>query len=276
MTGPYADLHIHSYYSDGTMAPAEILAAAQAAGVGLLAISDHNVLEGSRELRALCRGTGIRMIPAVELDCLHEGRNVHILAYGFDLDDANFVKFVRKNRALLDLVNSKLIDRMALSVTGVTPEDYAAFEYDRRLGGWKALHYFVHKGLAGSLKDGLRYYAQYGVSHDAVGFPSPAEVCRFVREAGGRPVLAHPGETFGSSEIGCFTSDILELVGLGVEGVECYYPTHSDAVTSACLAICDERGLLVTAGSDCHGGFGRMAVGETKTAVGKLRIIGLL
>lgn len=276
MIGPYADLHIHSYYSDGTMSPAEILAAAQAAGVGLLAIADHNVLEGSRELSSLCRGTGVHMIPAVELDCLYGGRNVHILGYGIDLDNEMFIKFVRENRAMLDLISVKLVEEMARSVPGVTPEDFAVFQYDRRLGGWKALQYFVYKGLACSLKDGLRFYSQFGVSYDAVGFPSAAEVCRAVGEAGGRPVLAHPGETFDSADIGRFASELLELAELGAEGVECYYPTHSDEVTAACLGICDERGLLVTAGSDCHGGFGRAAVGETKTSVEKLRMGDLL
>jgi predicted metal-dependent phosphoesterase TrpH len=272
----YADLHIHSFHSDGTMSPSEILAAARDAGVGLVAIADHNVLDGSRELRALAEGTGIRAIPAVELDCLHHGENVHILGYGVDLDDPEFVRFVRRDRELLDLVSVRLIEKMAQCVPGVSAGDFARFEYDRRLGGWKALHYFMHKGLTGALKEGLPLYGEYGCSYDAVDFPSAAEVCRAVKRAGGRPVLAHPGETIGSPDTARLRAEVLELVGLGVEGLECYYPTHTGEVTAACLEICREHDLLVTAGSDCHGAFGKTAVGEGRIHTHKLRLKNLL
>ena len=64
----FADLHIHSYYSDGTMSPKEILEMAKNNNVALMAITDHDVLEGSRELLKICEGTGIKCIAGVELD----------------------------------------------------------------------------------------------------------------------------------------------------------------------------------------------------------------
>lgn len=272
MTGYYADLHIHSHYSDGTMAPAEILAAAEAGGLSLIALTDHNRLEGSRELRALCRGTGIRMVPAVELDSLDGGSNIHILGYGADLDDPAFCAFVRRSQACLERVSRTLIERMGCDWPGISLEEYGRFRYNRKKGGWKALHYLLGKGAAGNLKEAVGLYARYNCPMAVGGFPSVAAVCSAIHAAGGRAVLAHPGESLVYADIRAFERELERFAGLGLDGVECHYPTHSPEVTRACVRLCDEGNLLITSGSDCHGGFGRTSVGGMKVTVGMLRL----
>lgn len=224
----------------------------------------------------LCKGTSIRVIPAVELDCLHHGVNIHILGYGVDLQDPAFVTFVQRERELLDLVSVKLIGKMSLALPSISIADFEHFTYNTRLGGWKALHYFVRKGLSRNLREGMRFYNEYGCSYLSVDFPSVQEVCCAVKAASGFAVLAHPGEVIGSSNIPRFTEEIQKLTELGIEGVECYYPTHSDDVTEVCIDICKEKGLLVTAGSDCHGGFGKTNVGEMKIGIDRLTLKGLI
>jgi predicted metal-dependent phosphoesterase TrpH len=270
------DLHIHSFFSDGTMSPAEIYAAARDKGLSLIAVTDHNVLEGSRELMRLCGAGGPCCVPAVEIDCLDGGRSIHVLGYGVDLDDGAFVAFIRRNRGRLDRISEILVERMSADYPEVTPGDFARFTYDPRGGGWKALHYLLGKGLSGSLLDGLRYYAVYDCPYSIVDFPSVGEACRTVRAASGLAVLAHPGETLDTADMDSFKAELARFADMGLNGVECYYPTHTGEVTQACAEFCGERGLLATCGSDCHGGFGKTAVGELRVPAGKLSLGGII
>jgi predicted metal-dependent phosphoesterase TrpH len=142
------------------------------------------------------------------------------------------------------------------------------------LGGWPALHYLVFKGLAETPFEAIRYYGQYGCGYATAGFPSVTETCRAVHAAGGKAVLAHPGESI--PERTDTVQMLTELFAFGLDGLECYYPKHSTEMTGLCLDFCRERGLLVTGGSDCHGAFGSSAIGEIRTPIESLRLDGLL
>jgi 3',5'-nucleoside bisphosphate phosphatase len=89
-------------------------------------------------------------------------------------------------------------------------------------------------------------------------------------------LLAHPGELIDSSDIGVFSDELRHLINLGLDGVECFYPSHSAIITQACLEICNEKNLLVTAGSDCHGVFGKTRVGEMNIPLNNVVLKGLL
>jgi predicted metal-dependent phosphoesterase TrpH len=276
MSEKTADLHIHSYYSDGTMSPKEILEAAIQNHVGLLAITDHDVLDGSLELKELCRDRDIIYIPGVELDSLEQGVNFHILCYGADMRDENFRAFVGNNRRLLNMVNEKLVEIMQSAGEPVSMEDYNAFRYDRKKGGWKALHYLVEKRLTRSLREGFAYYDKYKCYHDCVDFPSIREVCGHIHKAGGKAVLAHPGVSVKETDMELFRDRLLKLLAYGLDGIECYYATHTEEITKLCLDICWEKKLLVTAGSDCHGDFGSAGIGDINIPISKLWLGDLL
>ncbi len=262
MQSKIADLHIHSFYSDGTMSPEEILSEALAKGVGLLAISDHDILQGTLKLQKLCSEKDIKYISAVELDSLDQERDVHILGYGINLQDEEFCAFVKRNRDLLDEISIKLINKMQDEIEGITLTDFNSFNYDKKKGGWKALHYFMEKGLTKSLREGFTIYQKYDFPYDCVEFPSVGSVVQYIHNAGGKAILAHPGEVLKGIEIVEFKKEVTRLVDLGLDGIECYYPTHSAVITDICLELCKDRNLLITAGSDCHGEFGSTRIGE--------------
>jgi len=272
MDKPYADLHVHSYYSDGTMSPEEIVESAVENGVGTLAIADHDVLEGSLLARELCFVNGIHYIPAVEIDTLDNNVFQHILAYGFDTSNSMFVDFLSHSRFMLDESNFLLVERMQSDYSNLSLSDYFDYEYDWKLGGWKGLHYLLDKGVASSLRDGMSFYAKYDVMYSNAGFSSIAATAFRIKKAGGYSVLAHPGEMLDTSDIEVFKSELKRIVSYGVDGIECYYPSNSDEVTQACLEVCDEHDLLITAGSDCHGTFGKTRVGEMNILTSKLRL----
>lgn len=261
----YVDFHIHSYYSDGTMSPKEILEEAARKKISRLAITDHNVLEGAKELGILCEQREIEYISGVELDVNEQGVNYHILGYDVDLENELFKMRVKENRAKLEEVNIKLIEKMAHDYKEVSLEEYNAFNYKRELGGWKTLHYLIHKGLAENVEDAFYYYQKYNHNYTCVDFPNVETVCQWIHEAGGKAVLAHPGRVIKTKDMEVFKKTILSMLPMGIEGIECYYPTHSKEIEKICLEICKEHNLIITSGSDCHGDFEETTIGQLKT-----------
>ncbi len=277
MFTPKVDLHVHSYFSDGTMSPAEIAEEAEASQVGVLAVADHNTLEGSMAIREECFERGIRYIPAVEIDALEKGANFHVLAYGFDMLNLEFRAFLSHASFLLDELSVKLVEAMQRDYDSISLKDFMEYTYDRRLGGWKALHYFVEKGLTSSLREGVRLYGRYSISYDVSGYSTISAIAYRIHKAGGYAVLAHPGELIDSENIDDFSAEVKRIVvDCGLDGVECYYPSHSELITKACVEICTEKNLLITAGSDCHGNFGRAKVGQMGISLDKLVLKDLL
>lgn len=249
----YADLHIHSCFSDGTLHPADIARVARAKGVSLISIADHDTLGAWDIFPAACAEHGLRFLTAVELHAQWGDATCHVLAYGFDLDDATFRDLVRGNRAKLDGMGELLIQRMAADYPAISPDDYDRYEYDSVRGGWKAINYLVDRGLADSQKAALGYYGPYHCTYTDCGFLPVALLCQRINAAGGVPVLAHPGDYIALND--AFAARLDELLEMGIEGLECYYPLQDEAYTAACLTYCDRNDWIVTCGSDFHGDF---------------------
>lgn len=262
------DMHIHSYYTDGTMSPQEILKEAVRKGIGTLAVTDHDVLEGARELLRLVQqmpgegspesgreGMEVHVIPGVELTGVQDGATYHILGYGVDLEQEAFCRFVRENRTHLDGMNDELIEKMEQDYPVVSRRDYESFVFEPGMGGWKALHYLKARGLAESLADALKYYGQYRILYEEAGFADVVQICEAIHGAGGVAVLAHPGKVLPTEDPVMFEEKLNEILNLGLDGVECWYPTHTEEIRDICLRVCHEKDLLITCGSDSHGDF---------------------
>lgn len=253
------DLHIHSIYSDGTFSVDEILHEAKVNDVKILSITDHNCMDAYDDFH---ENENIKMIPGVEIDSVEEGIDFHILGYGFDLKNESFRKFIKENQERLELVNIKLLEKVMVDHPALSLEEYHAFDYDKKLGGWKLLHYFVHKGLCESIWDGFELYDRYQHSYACVNFPSIDEVCDQIHMAGGKAVLAHPGKVIPYDSKESFEAYLKKLLKHDLDGIECFYPSHDEEITNICLKLCHENGLLITCGSDCHGGFEKTKIGE--------------
>ncbi len=267
---PYADLHIHSTASDGTLTPEKIVRLCRKNGVGALSVTDHDAVEGTLAAAPLARKAGLLYVPGVEIDSLWEGRDVHVLCYGADLENGALLACIRDARARMDKMSDELLLRMRGDFPALDEDEYAAFERDPALGGWKMLHYLLSKGITRSMTEGMRFYGQYGVTYADAGFLPTNEVARRIREAGGRAVLAHPGVTLRGERD--FARALARLMDEGLDGVECYYPLHSRDAREICLSLCRRRGLLVSAGSDCHGDFQDTQIGQTKTELGDVSL----
>lgn len=254
------DLHIHTYYSDGTMSPKEVVEDAKRKNLGIIAITDHDVLDSYEELKVEAEKAGIIAIRGVEIDSIFEGHLVHLLAYKFE-DNEKLFKLINHAKEQLLETSIELIRRMENDYEGISLEDYNSYEYERRKGGWKGIHYLHDREITEGLFDGVKFYGKYDCGHEKFAFPSVGEVCNTVHDANGYVVLAHPCNYYSNKN----KEDILEkleiLKRLGIDGVECYYPANSDLMTNTCLEFCKDNNLIITAGSDGHGDFGAVSKG---------------
>lgn len=254
------DLHIHTYYSDGTMSPKEVVEDAKRKNLGIIAITDHDVLDSYEELKVEAEKAGIITIRGVEIDSIFEGHLVHLLAYKFE-DNEKLFKLINHAKEQLLETSIELIRRMENDYEGISLEDYNSYEYERRKGGWKGIHYLHDRKITEGLFDGVKFYGKYDCGHEKFAFPSVGEVCNTVHDANGYVVLAHPCNYYSNKN----KEEILEkleiLKNLGIDGVECYYPANSDLMTNTCLEFCKDNNLIITAGSDGHGDFGAVSKG---------------
>lgn len=254
------DLHIHTYYSDGTMSPKEVVEDAKRKNLGIIAITDHDVLDSYEELKVEAEKAGIIAIRGVEIDSIFEGHLVHLLAYKFE-DNEKLFKLINHAKEQLLETSIELIRRMENDYEGISLKDYNSYEYERRKGGWKGIHYLHDRKIIEGLFDGVKFYGKYDCGHEKFAFPSVGEVCNTVHDANGYVVLAHPCNYYSNKN----KEEILEkleiLKNLGIDGVECYYPANSDLMTNTCLEFCKDNNLIITAGSDGHGDFGAVSKG---------------
>ena len=254
------DLHMHSYYSDGTMSPREIVEDAKKRNVQLIAITDHNVLDSYTELKEAAEEFGIKVIRGVEIDARFEDIVVHILAYNFQ-DNEKLFNLVHKAKNELLETSIELIKRMENDYENISSEDYEAYDYDRRKGGWKGIHYLFDRGITSELFEGVKYYGQYKCGHEYFDYPTVEEVIDAVHEANGYVVLAHPCNYYKNNTKEEVLEKLEKFKSIGIDGVECYYPANSEMMTETCIEFCKNNNMIITVGSDSHGDFGAVSKG---------------
>lgn len=114
-----------------------------------------------------------------------------------------------------------------------------------------------------NLWDSFKYYKKYNHSYDLISFPSTKKVVEMIHKANGIAILAHPGRVIKYKSLDEFEQILRKVViQNNLNGIECYYPSHTKEVTNICLKVCHELNLMITCGSDCHGTFENTKIGE--------------
>jgi predicted metal-dependent phosphoesterase TrpH len=244
------DLHLHTTASDGRWTPGELVAEVRQAGIQLFAITDHDSMGSLAEASERVGGSGLGLLLGIELSARLDGQLFHLLGYGFDPTDPDLNGLVRANGARLAEAGDGAIRMLLDAGYSISLDEYATYSWDRRRGGWKALNFLVDCGYCHDVRS---YFDELFVDipHPEPEFPTPEEIIMTIRQAGGVAVLAHPSLYFGN---GLDLKRLDQLVEMGIEGVECYSSYHDQAMTQALLDYSRRRLLLVTGGSDCHGG----------------------
>jgi predicted metal-dependent phosphoesterase TrpH len=265
----WVDLHLHTTASDGRWSPEQLVAQVQRAGIGLFAVTDHDSLGALARTAELVRGTGLRFLLGVELSAHLNGQLYHLLAYGFDPTDPDLRALVAANGARLAGAGDDAVRRLMDAGHPISWDDYVGYTWDRSRGGWKSLNFLIDRGFC---RDVQGYFDELFVgelAHPAPDFPPPDQIVAAAQKAGGVVILAHPGALFYN---GLDVERLDELAEMGVQGLECYSFHHDKAMTHAFLDYCRSRDLLVTGGSDSHGGFAGRSLGVPPVRTQQLRL----
>ncbi|HET8868250.1 MAG TPA: PHP domain-containing protein [Agrococcus sp.] len=260
--GP-ADLHAHSRESDGTDAPADVVRAAAAAGIGTLALTDHDTVAGWVEATEAAHETGVALIPGVEFSSQIGPASVHVLGYLLNPDSEAFIgereriRFERIDRA----------ERMVHAIGRDYPLTWHHIEQHSAPGATIGRPHIadalVTLGIvpdrSAAFEGILHWQGGYYQPHEA---PPPEDAIRIIREAGGVAVLAHPAArgrpVMRMGVLG-------DLVAAGLEGVEIWHRDNDEASRRQLLADAERLDLLVTGSSDYHGAGKPNRLGEHTT-----------
>ncbi|KIS26491.1 metal-dependent phosphoesterase [Arthrobacter sp. SPG23] len=260
------DLHAHSNVSDGTEAPAAVMAAAAAAGLDVVALTDHDSTDGWAEASRAARAEGVALVPGMEISCrTEEGISVHLLSYLHDPAHPGLLEEITKAKDARLIRAERMVTLLA--------EDYPL--------SWDDVIHHVAPGAtlgrphiadalvaAGVVADRTEAFAsiltsqsRYFVQHYA---PDPAFAVALVREAGGVPVFAHPVASARGRVVGRHT--YLEMIDAGLAGLEIDHRDNTERGRTMLRALAEEHGLLVTGSSDYHGTGKPNLLGENLTA----------
>lgn len=239
------DLHLHSCMSDGSCRPAEVVRLAKEAGVVMLALTDHDTLDGLAEAQEAAEESGLTFLPGVEIDTEFP-ETLHLLGLDFDPENAKLRETLQAVGDRRKERNEIMLQKLAALGCDVRPWLEVQEGTMTRLHIARAL---CTGGYAKDIKDAFRRYLAPGMpGYAAVRRLSPAEAIRLVLDAGGVPVVAHP------CQLKCNVRRLIaELTEVGLMGVEAYYSSATQGQIAEHVSIARQNGLLVTCGSDFHG-----------------------
>ncbi len=264
------DLHLHTTASDGRWTPERTVTGVEAEGIRLFAVADHDTIESVKPLLRLIQGKPLGFLPAVEISTMDQGRLLHVLGYGIDPDHPELLAFLKENHAQLAGTDDEDIQQLIDLGYPLSYEEYLTYDYDRTRGGFKSLNFLIDKGLVKDAHD-FFHTIRAQLNHRWPDFVPPAHAAAVIRSASGQPVLAHPGASF--AKYGGVTPENLDpLLEQGIAGLECYSQYHDAETTECCLAWCEQHGLLITGGSDYHGGFVGRQLGVPEVDSAQLRL----
>jgi predicted metal-dependent phosphoesterase TrpH len=259
------DLHAHSNVSDGTQAPADVVAAAAEAGLDVIALTDHDSTDGWAEATLAARDRGVALVPGMEVSCRTvEGISVHVLSYLHDPAHPGLLEEITKAKDARHTRAQRMVTLLA--------EDYPLT--------WDDVIHHVAPGAtlgrphiadalvaAGVVEDRAEAFSailtsrsRYFVQHYA---PEPALAVELVRAAGGVPVFAHPVASARGRIVGERTYQ--EMIDAGLAGLEIYHRDNPEEGRGFLRGLAERHGLLVTGSSDFHGAGKPNVLGENLT-----------
>jgi predicted metal-dependent phosphoesterase TrpH len=263
MAVTFADLHIHTFYSDGFWSPAEVVERVVAEGdLSVIAITDHDITDGVAETRTAAAPHGIEVVSAIEVSANQQGRPVHILGYFVDLDNAVFQADQERIVSMRLERMRKMVSRLSNFGVDVDMQELLDFAHKGIVGRLHLAHFLVMRGKVGSVAEVFeRYLGDTKPCYVPIGSHTPKGAIEMILQAAGVPVLAHPGLT-QMDEL------IPELVRHGLQGIEVWHGAHSPEQSRYYTSLAGKHGLLVSGGSDCHGpGKGDVLIGKVKVSL---------
>lgn len=256
------DYHIHSWHSDGTMKPTELVRKYHEEGYDIISITDHDGVDGVQEALIAGEALKIQVITGIELATIHEGRELHILGYKFDHEDEELLERLEELKKDRKDRNKKLLAKLQEMGYELTEEDLKQRKGQKYVGKPNFARALAAKGYISNPKEAFTP-GKFLESPEAKAIErkkmSTEEAIKLISKAGGMAVLAHPAKIKKLGERGSeefwtnFDQMLRQLKMMGLKGLECVYPTHSEEETLRFVTLAGKYHLHITEGSDYHG-----------------------
>lgn len=247
------DLHCHTTASDGVVSPCDIISHAEKEGITVIAIADHDTVDGLDQASKAAKEAGVKFIPAIELSVAFPKGYFHLLGYGIQYENKAFrerldqLRIVREERVI------KMVERLKLAGVHIKHEDVQKEQNGSAPGKPHVARALVRKGYAGNVQAAMKAYLNLG----APGYVpkeniSPEAAIELIKSVGGLSVLAHP-KSLKADDSEEYDRLIEQFVSQGGAGIEVYASIHDDHDVKFFNEIARRHDLLVTGGSDFHG-----------------------
>lgn len=268
-----ADLHTHTTASDGTQRPAANVQMAFEAGLAAIAITDHDTVSGVAEAVQEGLKLGIEVVPGVEISTVARNQDIHVLGYYIDINDPQLQQRLETLRETRDRRNEMIIERLQQLGIDITMEEVLNEVANVKtkgdtVGRPHIAAVLLKKGAVESVSEAFdRYLGKGAAAYANPPRIEPAAAIRWIHEAGGAAVLAHPG-IYHDDEL------VEQIIAQGLDGIEAFHSDHTPEEEAKYLQLAQRNGLLVTAGSDFHGERGGVVfhapIGARRIGVGVL------
>lgn len=248
----FVDLHVHSNASDGTFTPSEVVALAVEKGLAAIALTDHDTIDGLSEAQAAASGLPIEIIPGIELSCVYQGEEIHILGIYVDPADREFIsetdalKEIRKKR------NEEMIRRFQNAGISITLDEVMAGNPDTVITRAHFARVLLEKGYVKNMDQAFKKYLDYSGPYcprkDKI---TPEHAMKILTDCKASPVLAHPYQYHlgdkKTEELVCYLKD------LGLQGLEVYHSSNNQYESGKLRKLARKYDLFPIGGSDFHG-----------------------
>ncbi|MBH5316773.1 PHP domain-containing protein [Paenibacillus sp. GSMTC-2017] len=256
--GDKVDLHTHTTASDGIHAPTVVVQMAKAAGLGAVAITDHDTVAGVSEAVAEGERIGITVVPGVELSTVADQNDIHLLAYYTNNEDVQWQDRLAQLGNTRERRNELIVQKLQSMGISITMDELIAVALNRQkenassdskfsIGRPHIAELLISKGIVESMNEAFeRFLASGAAAYVEVPRVHPLEAIQWIREAGGVCVIAHPG---------LYKNDALveDIIRGGAHGIEVFHSDHSMEEEEKYSLFAKRYKLIETGGSDFHG-----------------------
>ena len=244
------DLHIHSQCSDGKYTPAEIVSYAVQNHLHIIALTDHDTVDGLPEAReTAARYPALRLISGLELSAYHEADELHILGYGINPTHAALTELLHETRQKRRARLRRVLERLKELGVALTYEEVDGAFRTSSLGRMHVARIMIERGYVRSIREAFDRYLSYETNqiiYSESDFISSRQAIETILAAGGIPVLAHP-------TIAQFDRYLGALISFGLRGIEVFKGSRTAIEEFYLETVVKDKGLLSTGGSDWHG-----------------------
>ncbi|MEO0085313.1 MAG: PHP domain-containing protein [candidate division WOR-3 bacterium] len=242
------DLHVHTTYSDGLMAPGEVVVTARSLGLRAVAITDHDSVSGIDEAMERGKALGVEVVPGVEMSTGVSGEDVHILGYLLDWRAEEVQQRFHDLRRKRDERAQRMVEKLAELDVSVTIERVRELAGDGAVGRPHLAQAMLEAGAVRSINEAFDRYIGYDKpAYVPKSKLSPLEAVEFIHAQHGVAVIAHPA-TYGNDSV------VYAAIAAGVDGIEVWHSDHDKRAVAHYQEVAQKNGLIATGGSDCHGG----------------------